>query len=751
MGSTPHRRTRRILAAGAFVLLGASCDPVATISPATPEPGPPAAVSYPTLPAGASSMWQTNDGVWSLALVDSTLYAGGDFTSLRAPDAAQGVVGQSAGRIAAFDKDTGEPISSFNHTLDARVTAIAVSPDKSTLYVGGLFSVRRRAGRNKVAAFDLTSPGAPLKAWNPSANSQVRALAVDAANNVYVGGTFTSIGGTARANVARVSGSTGAVDGWNAVVDGPVDALATVADHVWIGGNFNTVNGAPRRALAHTDNASGRTTYPSAAVIPAGVRSDVKTIVVSGGTVYIGAEGTGTGVFDGTAALNGISGAQVWRTNCLGATQALAVIGDVLYDGSHAHDCGAANAFGQFGAVDWRAWHHLMGLRTANGNVLDWFPVTNSGPRLNSPPAANELGPRALTTDGTTLYVGGQFSRVNGAPQQGLTRFTPSSPPQAPVAVTNAIVNRTSAGATVRFSGISDKDSGVLSYRVYRNGALISTIPNVWAHFWQGPLLTVRDATPGASPSYRIDAVDEGGRVTPSAAFTPTTNSTNYYNAVRASAPIRYWRFGEISGTTAADSSGRNVAGTYDGSLNQNVLGAVPSNRAIHLGGTGKVTSTGAAAPAPNVYTIETWIRTTTKTGGRIVGMGNQQTANSTGYDRLLFMSDNGQLVFGNWYYGARVARSDKSYNDGYWHHVVATQDGVNGLRLYVDGEMVGSNPAGTIGQAYNGWWRVGADSALNRWPGQPTSLGFNGDIDELAIYGTSLPVTTTRRHISAE
>src|SRR4051812_5602989 len=361
MAPTTHRRTRRVIAAGAFVVVGAICLPAqAAISPASPEPGPPSITSRPaTLPAGTSSMYQTNDAVWSLALVDNTLFAGGDFTNLRAPGAAQGTeLGgtEKRVRLAAFDKNTGVPIPGFSHSLDARVTSIAVSPDKSTLYVRGLFSVVDGKAHSKIAAFDLTQAGTPVKDWAPNvASGQVRALAVDGNNFVYVGGQFSSIGGQSRSNVAKIAGATGVVQSWNAVVDGPVNALGLYPGHVWMGGNFNAVNGAPRRALAHVDtgSANGKTTFSNAAVIPASTsttRSDVKTIVVNGSTVYIGAEGTGGGVYDGTAALNATSGAQVWRNACLGATQTLAVIGGVVYDGSHAHDCSAVGAFGQQGA-----------------------------------------------------------------------------------------------------------------------------------------------------------------------------------------------------------------------------------------------------------------------------------------------------------------------------------------------------------------------------------------------------------------
>jgi hypothetical protein len=764
MGSINHRRSR-VVAMGAFLALGAACVPAqAAISPAPKEPGPPStAVSRPaTLPAGASEMWQTNESVWSLAVSGDVLYAGGDFTGLRAPDAAQGTPGPAAGRLAAFNKNTGAPIAGFTHNLTDRVSALAVSKDGKTLYAGGLFSFADGVKRTKLAAFDLTQPGAPLKTtFNPViAGGAVRAITVNNNGDVYIGGNFTTVNGASRANVAKLSAS-GATGRWNPIVDGPVNALALTGDHVWIGGNFDRINGAYRRAIGHVDEYSkfGKTTYANAAVIPASVvvsptrtvRSDVKGLTIAGSNVYVAAEGTGT--FDGTAALNATSGNQVWRNDCYGATQALAVIGGVVYDGSHAHDCTAAGAFGQQGANDWRGWHHLMALRADNGGVLDWFPDTNPGPRPNRAAAINELGPRALVTDGTNLYVGGQFSQVNGQLQQGVTRFTPSPATWAsPAPVTNAVVNRTGTGrAVLRFSGTTDKDSGILTYKVYRNGTLVQTFSNIWAHEWQAPLLTYRDTAAGTNPSYRIDAIDEGGRTSSSTGFTPTTTSTSYLNAVKADGPAKYWRLDETTGTQARDNSGRASVGTYSGSLNLNVDGAIPSNKGIHLGSTGMVTSAFGGGPAANTYTVETWIRTTTKTGGRVWGMGNRQATTSSSQDRLMYMANSGQLLFGIWNGGPKVVKSDRSYNDGYWHHVVATQDGTNGLRLFVDGELVGSDAAAKVGASYGGWWRLGADNALTGWPYQPTSRGFNGDVDEFAIYTNSLAGATTRPHVSAE
>ena len=176
----------------------------------------------------------------------------------------------------------------------------------------------------------------------------------------------------------------------------------------------------------------------------------------------------------------------------------------------------------------------------------------------------------------------------------------------------------------------------------------------------------------------------------------------------------------------------------------------MPSATAVHLGGTATITPNTVAVPGPNTYTAEAWIRTTTKTGGRIFGFGNRSTGTSSSYDRMLYMNNSGQLLFGVYTGSTQTAWSPKSYNDGTWHHVAVTQDATNGIRLWVDGSVVAFNKSVTTAQNYSGYWRIGADNT-NSWPQRPTSAGFTGDVDEFAVYSTSLASATLRAHIAAE
>jgi PKD repeat protein len=62
---------------------------------------------------------------------------------------------------------------------------------------------------------------------------------------------------------------------------------------------------------------------------------------------------------------------------------------------------------------------------------------------------------------------------------------------------------------------------------------------------------------------------------------------------------------------------------------------------------------------------------------------------------------------------------------------------------LYVDGKLVGSRTDTTTGSAYNGYFRIGGDRS---WSGDSW---FDGQIDDVALYPTALPVDRVANHHS--
>ncbi len=215
--------------------------------------------------------------------------------------------------------------------------------------------------------------------------------------------------------------------------------------------------------------------------------------------------------------------------------------------------------------------------------------------------------------------------------------------------------------------------------------------------------------------------------------------------AVVADSPDIYWRLDDASGTTAADQSGNGVLGNYQGGITyQSSSPVTPSGTGVSLNGSNGLIVSQAAVTNPSVYSEELWFNTTTTSGGKLIGFGNAATGESSSYDRHVYMLNTGQLVFGTYTGVTNTATTPKSYNDGQWHQLVATQ-GPAGMVLYVDGKAVATNPQ-TQAQSYTGYWRIGGD---HTWGGTSSDF-FQGSVDEAAIYSTQLSAGQVLAHYSA-
>ncbi len=759
------------LAATALISLAVAVPAVQLVSSSAAQ-----AIEAGSLGAAAASSWQSNATVWKMTYASASgdIFMVGDFTSLRPPGDAAGTGEVPATYFAALKASTGALDTAVAHThtftgqaagsLPLTGGVVAASPDGSVVYVGGAFTTVDGSKRNHVAAFSATT-GALLP-WNPNVNGKVSAIAA-AGSTVYLGGTFTKVGSGAAvgANLAAVSASTGAVVPWGSAVqpgtDGTVDALDATADdtQVVVGGYFDQVDGL-------TQSADGTTPYnkaaiiggvssatpgalepmPADSVVPVGTTanntgcvSNVKDVVISGGAVYLADEGTGGGCFDGTWSANLNDGSLKWVNRCLGATQTIEVVGNYLYKGSHAHDCQSENTNGDpsnYPQVPENQARHLLSESLSNGFLGPWYPFSNAGPNL---------GPRAMATDGTQLYVGGDFTTMNHTGQQGIARFTSTSDfttpqPAQPVAVASG-----AGSINVYAQAPVDLDDPDLTLQLFRDGGttpIASTTVN--SLFWKQPVVGWADTglTVGGSHTYTVKALETNGTggsvLSPASARVTVGNGSSGYAAqVLADNPAAYWRFDEAKGTIGADSSPNLLGGSYTGGVTLGTAGGTnDGDTAATFDGSTGYFSSGASEPSPTTFSAEAWIKTTSTSGGKIIGFGNAQTGDSSNYDKQIYMTNDGHLIFGTYNGGTDIAESTHTYNDGQWHQIVGTQ-GSNGMALYVDGAKVASNPV-TTNQNFVGYWRVGDDN-LNSWPSQPASEFFGGAIDDVSVYNSAL------------
>jgi trimeric autotransporter adhesin len=177
-----------------------------------------------------------------------TLYAGGAFDS---------VGGQRRRQIAQIAGVTGT-VSSWNPSSYGSVYSLALSGP--TLYAGGNFTAIGGQPRSRIAALDVATGVATP--WNPGADSFVRAI-VPHGNVVFAGGSFQDIGGASRPCLAALDPVTGAATAWNSFVAGDnpdVYALAARGPHLYVGGDFTQIGGTPRANLAALDVVSGAAT-----------------------------------------------------------------------------------------------------------------------------------------------------------------------------------------------------------------------------------------------------------------------------------------------------------------------------------------------------------------------------------------------------------------------------------------------------------------------------------------------------------
>ncbi|MFJ6131729.1 signal peptidase I [Janibacter terrae] len=246
------------------------------------------------------------------------------------------------------------------------------------------------------------------------------------------------------------------------------------------------------------------------------------------------------------------------------------------------------------------------------------------------------------------------------------------------------------------------------------------------------------------------------------AAFTARTSSAGstwgvgqlrqpYVDAVLADSPLLLWLLDEDGGAWAQDRSGSGHTGRYSGVAGYRLDGGLPNNHgyAVRPGATGRIVDDAPRSVAPSTFTIELWFSTTTRSGGRLAGFESTRDPASALSDRTVHMGDDGRLVYGAWAAPSqKTLVTPSAYNDGRWHHlvVVATARGANqDTTLYVDGREVAWG-ATSKAETYSGWWRVGAGTRPTG-PTAPSAAGFDGLVDNVAIYPFALSAARVAEH----
>ncbi|GAA2726846.1 PKD domain-containing protein [Cellulomonas aerilata] len=758
------RRATATVGVLSMALVGMVVSPAAADTAPAVEAGLPQTVSSDSLPTA-----QIDGIAWDQKIAGNTVYVGGRFTSVRPAGAAPGASTVARSNMMAYDIRTGQH-TGFAPTFNGQVRQLAVSPDGTRVYAAGEFTTVNGTTMYRVAAFNAAT-GALITSFRPAVNARIASIAVTN-TTVYIGGIFSSVNNQPRARVAAINAANGAVlPAVGSADDGAVNALVVSPDgsKLVVGGSFTTFNASskPGYGLAMVDTASGQMLpLPANDLIRNGGANASITSLSSDADTFYGSGyvyGAG-GNLEGAFAARWSDGGIAWVEDCHGDTYQSKPIGGVLYSASHKHYCGNVGGFPETTprsfyratatTIDARrtvtkeptgSYYNYAG--TPAPELLNWFPAMDTGTFSGS-----NQGPWAVDGTGQYVVMSGEFTRVNNVGQQGLARFAVPSiaPNRDGPRLSGATINprlRSVTPGEVRMTWPAnwDRDNATLTYRVYRTSSTTPPIfeQTVTASFWETEDLQFVDTglEPGSTQRYRVTATDPYNNTVQSEFVTVTVASAQTANAyageVLADGASSYWRLDEVSGTTVQDWAGRNDAVAAAG-VTRGAAGAVPGTASTFDGTTSGWAASQKAAPGPNTFTVEAWFSTTSTTGGKIVGYGSSATAPSGSYDRQVYMDNAGRIVFGVHPGTNRTVVSTGSFNDGQWHHVAASL-GSNGMRLYVDGKIVGQRTDTTSGQAYNGYWRIGGDTIGVSWTNSPTSKYLAGAIDDVAVYPTVL------------
>lgn len=203
---------------------------------------------------------------------------------------------------------------------------------------------------------------------------------------------------------------------------------------------------------------------------------------------------------------------------------------------------------------------------------------------------------------------------------------------------------------------------------------------------------------------------------------------------------VARYHLNENTNNTTQDTSGNNLLGSVQ---NASVIAGKYGNGFDFTNG-GYVRVSNNALLEPVNVSVEAWVKSPTSPGVyKYMLSKGAQTCNSASY--ALYTGLNGGLQF---YISNGTVFTDSpdagtGVWDGNWHYIVGSFDGST-VRLYVDGQQIGTGTPSTVGIGYN--LADGNDLYLGRYNGS-CIYGFNGQVDEVRIWNRVLSQTEITQH----
>ncbi len=207
----------------------------------------------------------------------------------------------------------------------------------------------------------------------------------------------------------------------------------------------------------------------------------------------------------------------------------------------------------------------------------------------------------------------------------------------------------------------------------------------------------------------------------------PTAYSATYVPAAAAPGLIAAYGFNEGTGSVTADATGKGHTATLNGAT---WSAAGKTGGAVSFNGTSSLVSIADAndLDLTTGMTIEAWVRPTTLSGWRTVGL--KEAPGGLAY--ALYAHDNAPRSAGYVNTGGvdTAVQGASALPLNAWSHLAVTYDGAN-LRLFVNGAQTATRAVTGAMRTSTGQLSIGGNVAWGEW--------FAGQMDDLRVYNRAL------------
>lgn len=313
----------------------------------------------------------------------------------------------------AFAPADGAKIATFNSPDFGFAFYSRLALDANTLYVTGDFEQDHPAGQSRPGLAALAADTGALKPLRgdfvPALGGSV-SVAVPLAGGLFVGGIIAGTDPRPRSNLAELGPSGDPTDA-APDPDGHIDSLLADESGLYVGGEMSNIAGAARNALARLDGTSGAIDPSFSSPFTTG---DVVSLARVGGTLYVGGLNSTVSSTSGFYALEAGSGA-------LEAAERQLSVDDTV----HALLASAGRLYlgGSFTKLGTQAQLGLGAIDLATDDPVPGVPAVDAA----GGPFGSGGAVGALAEAGGRLWVGGFFSKLGSAERHGLAAIDPAT------------------------------------------------------------------------------------------------------------------------------------------------------------------------------------------------------------------------------------------------------------------------------------------------------------------------------------